>query len=67
MANLVGNVNNIGLGSDFDGIPSIAKGLEDTSKLPNLTKTLIERGYSDKEIEKILGRNFLRVIKRVLK
>ncbi|MBS7631282.1 dipeptidase [Candidatus Bathyarchaeota archaeon] len=64
---VVGNVDHIGLGSDFDGVPSIAKGLEDASKLPNLTKALVARGYSDQEIEKILGGNFLRVIKRVWK
>lgn len=64
---VTGTTDNIGLGSDFDGVPMIAKGLEDASKLPNMTKALIARGYSDNEIEKILGRNFLRVIKKVLK
>lgn len=64
---VTGSVDNIGLGSDYDGFPNMAQGLEDVSKLPNLTKALVVRGYSDQEIEKILGGNFLRVIKRVWK
>lgn len=64
---VIGDVDHIGLGSDFDGVPMVAKGLEDVSKLPNLTKALVARGYSDQEIEKILGGNFLRVIKKVWK
>lgn len=64
---VTGSVDNIGLGSDFDGVPSVAQGLEDVSKLPNLTKTLVARSYSDQEIERILGANFLRVIRKVWK
>lgn len=67
MVEIIGNANHIGLGSDFNGVPSIAKGLEDASKLPNLTKGLVARGYSDSEIQGILGENFLRVIKKVCK
>jgi membrane dipeptidase len=65
MVKVIGNTDHIGLGSDFDGVPSIAKGLEDASKLPNLTKSLVARGYSDEEITGILGGNFLRVIKQI--
>lgn len=52
------------LGSkDFDGISgSVAKGLEDVSKTPNLTAALLERGYTRKDIEKIMAGNFLRVV-----
>lgn len=57
--------DHIGLGSDFDGIDSAPVGLEDVSKLPNLTEALLKRGYTEKEIKKILGENFLRVIKKV--
>jgi len=67
MVEVIGGTDNLGLGSDFDGVPRLAQGLEDTSKVPNLTKALVVRGYSDQEIEKILGGNFLRVIKRVWK
>ncbi len=67
MVDIIGGTDNLGLGSDFDGVPMMAKGLEDTSKVPNLTKALVVRGYSDQDIEKILGGNFLRAIKRVWK
>jgi membrane dipeptidase len=59
-------VDYVGLGSDFDG-GCKGVGLEDASKLPNLTKELVARGYSDKEIIKILGGNFLRVFSRIWK
>jgi membrane dipeptidase len=67
IAEIAGSTDNIGLGSDFDGVATMAQGLEDVSKLPNITKALFARGYSDNEIMGILGGNFLRVIKRVWK
>ncbi|PSR57463.1 membrane dipeptidase [Adhaeribacter arboris] len=51
----------VGLGSDFDGISSSPKDMEDVSKFPNITKGLVERGYSKRDIQKILGGNFIRV------
>jgi len=63
---LVG-IDYVAIGSDFDGIYSVPKGMEDASKFPNITKTLLERGYSEKDIKKILGENALRVIKQVCK
>lgn len=57
-------IDHIGIGSDFDGISSVIEGLEDVSKYPNLTAELIRRGYSDRDIFKILGRNLLRVMSR---
>ena len=65
IVNLVG-IDYVGLGSDFDGIGSTPEGLEDVSKMPNITKVLVSRGYSDKEVKKILGENHLRVFKDVL-
>ena len=62
---LVG-VDYVGLGSDFDGIGSTPEGLEDVTKMPNITRELVRRGYSDEDIEKILGGNHLRVFKEVL-
>jgi membrane dipeptidase len=56
----------VGLGSDFDGIPSTPGGLEDVSKIPNITKELIHREYSETAIQKILGENHLRVLKEVV-
>lgn len=56
-------VDHVGIGSDFDGISSSPQGLDDVASLPNITKALVERGYNKKDIEKILGGNFIRVFK----
>lgn len=53
----------IGLGSDFDGIASVPVGLEDVTRLPDLTAALLKRGYSETDLEKILGGNWKRVFK----
>jgi membrane dipeptidase len=55
-----------GLGSDFDGIGETPKGLEDVTKMPAITKELERLGYCEENIRKILGGNFLRVIKEVV-
>ena len=52
-------------GSDFDGIPALPTGLEDCSKVPNITAELVKRGYSDEDVRKILGGNFMRVFRKV--
>ncbi len=62
---LVGS-NHVGLGSDFDGIPYTPVGLEDVTKMPNITAELVKRSYSEEDIKKILGGNHLRLIKEVL-
>jgi len=59
---LVG-VDYVGLGSDFDGIDSAPAGLNGVEDYPKITEELLKRGYSKKDIEKILGGNFLRVFK----
>jgi membrane dipeptidase len=56
-------IDHVAIGSDFDGIESPPQGLEDVSKFPNLTKALFERGYSQEDIAKIMGLNFLRIWK----
>jgi membrane dipeptidase len=65
VTSLVG-VDYLGLGSDFDGIDKTPAGLEDVGKLPKLTERLLKRSYKEEDIRKILGKNFLRVLKRVL-
>ena len=60
--NLVG-VDYVGLGSDFDGIESSPLQLDDVTSYPLITKALVEKGYSEKDIDKILGGNLLRVLK----
>jgi len=57
----------IGIGTDFDGIDCAPEGLEDVSKFPNLTRALLENGYSAEDIRKIYGGNLLRVMRVVEK
>lgn len=59
-------VEHIGIGSDYDGVgDSLPIGLKDVSSYPNLVQGLMDRGYSDDEIEMILGGNLMRVWKQV--
>jgi membrane dipeptidase len=55
----------VGLGSDFDGVTSLPVGLEHQGKMPNLTRALVEKGYSEADIKLILGENLLRVMTAV--
>jgi len=59
---LVG-VDYVGIGSDFDGVVSTPLEMDDVTAYPLLTKALLEKGYSKNNIHKILGGNFLRVLK----
>ncbi|HMK83285.1 MAG TPA: dipeptidase [Candidatus Bathyarchaeia archaeon] len=62
----VASVDNVGLGSDFDGIETTPKGLEDVTRMPYLTEGLLKRGYKEDDIRKVLGENFLRVFRQVI-
>ncbi len=62
VAKMIG-VDHVGLGSDFDGINSTPQQLDDVTTYPLITKELLKRGYSKKEVRKILGGNFIRVFK----
>jgi len=61
----VGGIDHVGLGSDFDGIDTPPRGLEDVSKIPDLVRELARRGYSEEDLKKILGDNVLRVMRQV--
>ena len=63
--NLIG-IDHVGIGGDWDGVEVLPKNIDHIGKLPALTKVLIDRGYTKKEIRKILGENFKRVFKEVL-
>jgi membrane dipeptidase len=54
-------IDHVGLGSDFDGA-NMPYGMEDASKLPQITEALLQKGYSESDIRKILGENTLRVL-----
>jgi membrane dipeptidase len=60
----VGGVEHVGLGSDFDGA-NMPYGMEDASKLPQITEALLRKGYSEGDVRKILGENTLRVMAEV--
>lgn len=62
----IAGVDHVGLGSDFDGIETTPKGLEDVTRMPYFTEGLVKRGYKEDDILKILGGNFLRVFRKVI-
>jgi len=57
----VAGIDHVGLGPDFDGANDFPEGARDVSMYPNITYELLKRGYSEPDIRKILGENFLRV------
>jgi len=63
IVNLIG-IDHVGIGTDFDGGGEL-EGLRNVSQLPNITKELLRRGYSKKDIQKIWSGNFLRVFREV--
>lgn len=54
--------DHVGIGSDFDGVGALPEGMENCSKLPNLTAALLQRGHGESDLESVLGDNFLRVL-----
>ncbi|HEX8501982.1 MAG TPA: dipeptidase [Pyrinomonadaceae bacterium] len=60
----VAGVDHVGLGSDFDGVPNLPEGIKDVADLPNVTYELLRRGYSDRDVLKILGGNLLRAFEQ---
>jgi membrane dipeptidase len=63
----VAGVDHVGVGSDFDGIEVTPQQMEDVTMLPRIAQGLLDRGYSEDAVKKILGGNMLRVMKIVLK
>jgi membrane dipeptidase len=61
----VAGIDHVGIGADFDGANDMPEGARDVSMLPNITYELLKRGYSEKDIRKILGENLLRVFGEV--
>jgi membrane dipeptidase len=61
----IAGVGAVGIGSDFDGIGCAPEGLDEVSKFPNLTRALLEKGYTSEDIRKIYGGNLLRVMRGV--
>jgi len=61
----IAGIGAVGIGSDFDGVECTPVGLDDVSKYPNLTRALLQRGYSSRDIRLIYGGNVLRVMRSV--
>jgi membrane dipeptidase len=61
----IASIGAVGIGSDFDGVDCTPVGLEDVSKYPNLTRALLEKGYTEGQIRKIYGENTLRMMRHV--
>jgi len=60
----VAGIDHVGIGSDFDGVFDLPRGLDDVTDLPYLTYGLLRRGYSEADIYKLLGGNLLRVLEQ---
>ncbi|HVM43129.1 MAG TPA: dipeptidase [Gemmatimonadales bacterium] len=60
----VAGIDHVGYGSDFEGMDCAPQGLEDVSDFPKLTAELIRRGYSDRDVEKVIGLNVIRVLRQ---
>lgn len=61
----IAGIDHVGIGSDFDGIGVVPRQLEDVSMYPVLTQVLLDRGYSEQDIHKIMSENMLRVMGQV--
>jgi membrane dipeptidase len=61
----IAGIDAVGIGSDYDGVGCTPAGLEDVSKFPNLTRALLERGYTAADIRKVYGGNTLRLLRAV--
>lgn len=61
----IAGIGHVGLGSDFDGIPSLPEGIDSAADLPKIAAALLERGFSEEECRGILGGNFLRYFRAV--
>lgn len=57
-------VDHVGIGADFDGAESFPQGIDSVADFPKITHALLKRGYSEADVEKILGGNFVRLLKQ---
>lgn len=57
----VGGINHVGIGSDLRGVSSYAKGFDEQANFHAIATELLNRGYSDEDVGKVMGGNFFRV------
>lgn len=60
----VAGINHVGIGSDFDGVPTLPTQLEDVSMYPYISQELLNRGHSSEDVHKLLGANALRALRK---
>jgi membrane dipeptidase len=63
----VAGVDHVGIGSDFDGVSALPQDMADVTDLPRIAQALLDRGYTEPDVKKILGGNMVRVMEKVLK
>jgi len=61
----VAGVDHVGIGADWDGVPSVPRDMEDVAQLPRLMAGLLARGHSEEAVRKVLGENLRRVMGQV--
>jgi membrane dipeptidase len=61
----IAGIDHVGLGSDFDGVPALPEGLQTAAALPGITDRLLARGFSEDEVLKVLGGNFMRAFENI--
>jgi membrane dipeptidase len=62
----VAGIDHVGIGSDFDGVSALPAGMEDVTRLPRIAQALLDRGWSEEDVRKVLGGNMMRVMRAVL-
>ena len=60
----IAGIDHVGLGSDFDGVPFLPTPMQGVEDLPLVTYEMLRRGYTELEIRKVLGENFLRAFEQ---
>lgn len=60
----VAGIDHVGLGSDYDGVTRLPKGLGDVSKFPDLIAELLKRNYTEEEVKKVVGENLIRAFEK---
>jgi membrane dipeptidase len=60
----VAGIDNVGIGSDFDGIEEVPQGLEGVDRYPALLEEMMRRGWTDSDVAKLAGLNVLRVMEQ---
>lgn len=62
----VAGIDHVGIGSDFDGVSALPAQMDDVTRLPLIAQALLDRGYSERDVRKVLGGNMLRVIEQAI-